>query len=99
VYVSYTFNKLGDCDAEYTSTPVGRISRFQLNDNSTIDPASERVIIDNVPSVIGVHNVADVEFGKDGYLYISIGDSGCDYAADSGCFDSNNAAQDLHSLV
>ena len=99
VYVSYTFNKLGDCDTEYTSTPVGRISRFELNDNNTIDPASERVLIDNVPSVIGVHNVADVEFGKDGDLYISIGDSGCDYAADSGCFDSNDAAQDLNSLV
>lgn len=99
VYVAYMFNKLGDCGAEYTATPVGRVSRFQLSDNNTIDRSTERVLIDNVPSVLGVHNLADLEFGKDGYLYISIGDSGCDYAGDSGCFDSNNAAQDMNSLV
>jgi glucose/arabinose dehydrogenase/PKD repeat protein len=99
IYASYTFNKFGDCAEEGPFTPVGRVSRFQLNDSNRIERSSERVLIDNVPSPIGVHNLDDVEFGKDGYLYVSVGDGGCDYAYDSGCFDSNDAARDLHALV
>ena len=99
IYVTYTFNKHGNCDAEYSQTPVGRVARFQLGDDNIINPATERVLIDNIPSIIGVHNTDDVKFGKDGYLYVTVGDSGCDYANDSGCFDSNNAARDLHALV
>ena len=100
IYVSYIFNKFGgSCEAEHQLAPVGRVSRFVLNDNNQIDPASQVVLLDNVPSPIGVHNLDDVEFGRDGYLYVTVGDGGCDYASDSGCFDSNDAARDMHSVV
>src|SRR5829696_35113 len=99
VYLTYEARQAGECDVEWAGSPVGRVSRFVLNDDDTIDPASEKILIDNVPSVIGVHNVDDVEFGKDGYLYVSIGDGGCDYADDSGCFESNDAARDLNALL
>jgi glucose/arabinose dehydrogenase len=99
IYVTYSFNRLGDCEGEMDEAPVGRVSRFTLAADGTADPSSERILIDNIPSPIGVHNLDDVKFGPDGHLYISVGDGGCDYAGDSGCFDSNNASRDLHALV
>ena len=99
IYVSYTFNKFGECEAEFDTAPVGRVSRFVLADSSTIDRSSEVILLDNVPSPVGVHNLDDVEFGPDGHLYVSVGDGGCDYAGDSGCFDSNNASRDMNTLL
>ena len=99
IYVTYSFNKHGDCAEEGPSTPVGRVSRFELDDDNTVDRLSEVVLIDNIPSPVGIHNLDDVDFGKDGYLYVSVGDGGCDYAGDSGCADANDAARSMNVLV
>jgi glucose/arabinose dehydrogenase/PKD repeat protein len=100
IYVAYVFNKHGVCDAENTATtPVGRVSRFELRADNTVDRAGERVLIDNIPSPIGAHNLDDVDFGGDGHLYVSVGDGGCDYTGVSGCFATNSAAQHRHALV
>jgi glucose/arabinose dehydrogenase/PKD repeat protein len=78
---------------------VNRVSSFVLSDTNTVDPASETVLVDNIPATGGNHNAGDLQFGKDGYLYVSVGDGGCDYNDDSGCAHENDAARDQHILL
>ena len=75
------------------------MSRFVLGGNDLINPATETIIVNNMPSPGGNHNAGDLHFGKDGYLYISIGDGGTDYAGDSGSGGGNDAARDKHVLT
>ena len=74
---------------------VNRVARYTLSGNTLSSPT---IILDNIPSQAGNHNGGDLHFGKDGFLYVGVGDSGCDPRGDSGCQDANNAAQDLSLL-
>ena len=80
------------------------MSRFVLNDNNTVDPASETVLIDGILSTAAYHNAGDLHVAKDGYLYVSTGDGGCDYVGTSavpggsGCGGDNNASRDRNVL-
>lgn len=96
VYLFYTAKVGSTCDG--SRDEVNRVSRFTLSGN-TIDANSEVVLVGNMPSPNGNHNAGDLQFGKDGYLYISIGDGGCDYANNSGCAGQNDAARDQHVLT
>lgn len=98
VYLFYTWNKFGSCATNSPSSPVNRVSRFTLPDSNLVDPASEQVLIDNMPSPNGTTTGGDLEFGRDGNLYVTIGDGGCDYAG-GGCAGSNDAARDEHVLT
>jgi glucose/arabinose dehydrogenase/Ca2+-binding RTX toxin-like protein len=100
VYLFYTYNKFGTCPLSSptdTTNPVNRVSRFVMS-GGTADPSSEMVLIDNMPSP-GQHNAGDLHFGNDGYLYVSVGDGGCDYAGDSGCLGANDASRDPNILL
>jgi glucose/arabinose dehydrogenase len=98
IYLFYTFrNGAGTCSG--STTPKNRVSRFVLPANNTVSLASETILVDNMPSPNGNHNGGDVQFGKDGHLYIAVGDGGCDYNGDSGCAGSNNASRDEHTLT
>lgn len=99
IYLYYTFAKFGGCEQKSERSPVNRVVRFTLPPSNVIDPATEKILIDNIPSPGGLHNAGDLQFGKDGFLYISVGDGQCDYAGDSGCWAKNNAARDEHALV
>src|SRR5687767_5665289 len=95
VYLFYTFNRVGTCYTHddgsivLSKWPVNRLSRFVLPAGSdAIDPASEVVILDNMPA-LGMHNAGDIEFGADGLLYVSVGDAGCRVTDQTKCQASN----------
>ena len=84
--------------ANPAGAPTNRVSRFVIRDDNTVDPASETILLDGIYSNAGNHNAGDLQVGKDGHLYVSTGDGGCDYKGDSGCAGSNDAARDLNIL-
>jgi uncharacterized protein (TIGR03437 family) len=93
VYLFYTYRGPGrDCTNRTSTTPVNRVSSF-LYRNGAIDPATELVLIDDIPSFNSNHNGGDVQIGKDGWLYVSVGDNGCDPANPSLCNGQNPASR------
>jgi glucose/arabinose dehydrogenase/chitodextrinase len=90
IYVYYTHAERGAC--------FNRVSRFTMSGN-TASAGSELVLVDEIPATGGYHNAGDLAFGRDGYLYVSVGDGGCDYAGDSGCGGANDASRDENALV
>jgi glucose/arabinose dehydrogenase len=103
VYLYYTYKKYGECpdhQPENRRNPVNRVSRFVMSGN-TVAPRSEKVLIDNIPSPNSNHNAGDLHIGKDGYLYVSVGDGGCDYrkAESDQCQYENDASRDRHILL
>ena len=98
IYLYYTYrNSAANCST--STAPVNRVSRFVLDDTNIVSLASETILVDNMPSRNGNHNGGDVQFGKDGYLYITIGDGGCDWAGGGTCNGNNIGARDQHVLT
>jgi glucose/arabinose dehydrogenase/PKD repeat protein len=78
IYLFYSYNKFGQCpegQPNNANNPVNRVSRFTMS-GDTVTPGSELVLVDNMTSRNGNHNAGDLNIGKDGLLYIAIGDGG-----------------------
>ncbi|MCC6790688.1 MAG: PQQ-dependent sugar dehydrogenase, partial [Thermomicrobiales bacterium] len=98
IYVFYTYKKFGSCPANTAAAPVNRVSRFVMSGNNVV-PSSETVLVDNMPSPNGNHNAGDLLFGNDGYLYIAIGDGGCELDASTKCGGQNENAEKKNILT
>ena len=96
IYLYYTYKKHGVCDQNTSSTPVNRVERYVLSDSNTATP--DKMLVDNIPNM-SLHSAGDLHFGKDGYLYVTVGDGGCDYADKSSCAGQNDASRDPHVLL
>jgi glucose/arabinose dehydrogenase len=84
IYLFCTFKKNGNCDQDQYNGPVNRLSRFWLQEGSdTIEKSSEVVLFDTPPLGFRFHNGGKIEFGKDGYLYVTVGESGLKEKAQS----------------
>lgn len=68
-YVFYSTPSTG----KFNHTDV--VSEFTLGSNGKADPKTERIIL-SAEKPDGNHNGGCIQFGKDGYLYISFGDGG-----------------------
>ncbi len=101
IYLYYTFRRPdGDCSTRSDRIPVNRVSRFTMGANTRIDPATEHILIDNIPSYGGNHNGGDLQFGPlDRMLYISVGDAGCDPRGTGGCAGGNTISRETNTLL
>ena len=101
VFVLYTYKNGSTCGRNLDPYPVNRVSRFTLDDGNTIDPGSEVVVLDRIPSRTGQHNAGDLHFGADGLIYVSTGDGYCRLAPseDTRCTADNNNARSLSHLM
>ena len=95
VYVYYSRDRGGRCgEPRVPDQPVNQVGRFVLPGSNVIDPASEKVIVGNIVSSAAHHVGGDLEFGADGYLYITVGDGVCSVRDEQRCGVLNTNPQD-----
>jgi glucose/arabinose dehydrogenase len=96
VYLYYTNHHGGTCTDETQANLANSVSRFVLADDNTVALDSEKVIVDHITAPGAHHIGGDLEFGADGYLYITVGDGVCTVVGPLRCGRLNNNAQLRH---
>jgi glucose/arabinose dehydrogenase len=76
IYVYYTA-RVGSCalNGAAAGGAKNRVSRFTMT-GSSVDPATEAILLDNMPEWGGNHNGGEVRVANDGTLFVSVGDGG-----------------------
>lgn len=71
IYLYYTHRQGPDCQS---ANRANRVSQFRMDESGAV--GNERVLIDHIPATNGNHNAGDLQFDKQGLLYISVGEAG-----------------------
>jgi glucose/arabinose dehydrogenase len=76
VYVYYTA-RVGSCTLNGASAggAKNRVSRFTVT-GSSVNPATELILLDNMPEWGGNHNGGEVRVANDGTIFVTVGDGG-----------------------
>ncbi len=78
VYLYWTHDAHDECANEgLADAPENRVTQHRLAANGTEVPGSRTVIVDHIVSPKAHHIAGDLEFGTNGFLYISVGDGVC----------------------
>ena len=96
IYLYYTDHGGGTCTDQGGTRLENRVGRFVLGDDNNVSMASEKVIVDHIESPAANHIAGDLEFGADGYLYISVGDGGCSIGGNGDCGPLNTNSQRMN---
>jgi glucose/arabinose dehydrogenase len=89
IYLYYTRNESGTC--------INRVQRYTLSGGNVA--RSSKVLLRSLPLPASNHNGGDLNFGTDGYLYVTVGDGGTDYRGDSGSGGKNDASRDRNVVL
>lgn len=74
IYLYYTHKTAPNAQCQNGVMAYNRVSRWTLSDTNVA--SGEVILVDNIGSPAGNHNGGDLKFGKDGFLYVSVGDGG-----------------------
>ena len=88
VYLYYTDRK-GNGSCNDAANRANRVSKFAVDGNLAI--GGEQVLIDNISAKGGNHNGGDLQFDKQGLLYVGVGDGGSDLVTGDGQNGNGNA--------
>jgi glucose/arabinose dehydrogenase/PKD repeat protein len=92
IYLYYSHKVAGACGGGNKPFPQSRVGRFVVSDDDKVDAAAETVIVDHLVSPEVHHLAGDLEFGVDGFLYISVGDGICSLRHPTRCGPTNDNA-------
>ncbi len=74
IYLYYTHKTAPNAQCQNGVLAYNRVSRWTLSDANVA--SGEVVLVGNIGSPAGNHNGGDLKFGKDGFLYVGVGDGG-----------------------
>lgn len=81
IFISYTFNKNGNCNEDIVNGPVNRLSRFVLPTSNIVDITTETIFFETSALEYDHHNSGDIAFGSDGNMWVTVGDGGSTWTA------------------